>query len=87
MPRHHAQWPLCWGTDIESADKAIDAGSSDDGVAVFVPVMCEGFCGWSGRSGGVEPRLLLWGVDWDTESEVVGGGGRCTQIEQPEVRI
>lgn len=30
---------LVWGSDVEGADLAVDAGGGDDGGAVFVPVV------------------------------------------------
>lgn len=44
--------------DIEGADEAVDACGGNDGVAVFVPVVREGF-GWcyTYRRGGAHARF------------------------------
>lgn len=39
------------GTGVESADQTVDAGGGEDGGAVFVPVVGEGFVGWEGTGG------------------------------------
>ena len=87
MPLHHAQGSLPGGADIEGADDAVDAGGGDDGVAVFVPIVCQGFGGWSSACVGVESRFLLRGVDWDADREVVRDGGGCAEVEESEVGV
>ena len=89
MPRHHAQGALPRGADVECADEAVDACSGDDGGAVFVPVVGEGFRrgGGAGVKANTWGRLLWGGVDWDFEGEVVGGGGGGAEVEEAEVRV
>ena len=87
MSRHRVQWPLSWGTNIEGPNKAVNAGGSDDGITILIPVVREGFSGRRWRDGGKEPRLLLRGMDRNTEREVIGRGRRGPKVEQPEVRV
>lgn len=53
------QRALSWGANVEGADKTIDASGGNDGRAVLVPIVGQGF-GWGvlvGRArlkGGVE---------------------------------
>lgn len=57
---------LVRGTDIESADLAVDAGGGDDGGAVFVPIVGESF-GRGDLLQGVGLWLAWGGVDGDGE--------------------
>ena len=73
--------------DVESADQAVDARGGDDAVAVFVPVVGEGFGGGdAGRgrhSGPCEGR----GVEGNAEREVVGCRGGGAEVEDAEMRV
>lgn len=77
---------------VEGADQAVDAGGGEDGAAVFVPVVGEGFVrggGWlrCARVGGVEVEGLGGGVDGDLELEVVAGAGGGAEVPQAELRV
>lgn len=87
MPRQHRHGPLPRGADIKRPDQAVYARGCEDGGAVFVPVVGEGFRGGGrpGRGGGGE--LCLGGVDRDGEGEVVGGGGGGAEVEEAEVGV
>lgn len=64
MSRQHRHRPLRWISDVKGADHTIDARSGNDGGAVFVPVVSEGFGG--------RDRLLV--VCWDLRWRVEGDG-------------
>lgn len=62
------------GSDVEGSDLSVDARGGDDGGAVFVPVVGQGFRGGDG-SGGVSGGMRDVGrrcVQGDVEDEVVG---------------
>jgi hypothetical protein len=46
VARQHRQRALCRRTNIKRPNQTIDACDGDDGLAVLVPVVCEGFGGW-----------------------------------------
>lgn len=77
------------GADVEGADLLVDARGGDDGGAVFVPVVGQGFRGRGGLRG-VTGRVRDHGwrrVQGDGEGEVVGCRGGGAEIEDPEVGV
>lgn len=77
------------GADVEGADLLVDARGCDDGGAVFVPVVGQGFRGRGGLRG-VTGRVRDdgWGrVQGDGEDEVVGCRGRGAEIKDSKVGV
>lgn len=78
---------LLRGADVEGADDAVDARRRDDGVAVLVPVVGEGFAGGDADGGGGAHAGFLRRVDRDVEREVVCCARWGAQVEDPEVGV
>lgn len=88
MARQYEQRALSRRADVEGPDQSVHARGRDDGGAVFVPVVRQGFVGREGCSG--DPRRgrgRLPGVDGEGEDEVVGGGGWGAEVEEAEVGV
>lgn len=69
---HERQRSAVGIADIERAQQAIDAASSDHGVVVLVPVVREDLRGWA-ASWSSSAALRRAGVDGDCRNEMVLG--------------
>lgn len=87
MARQHGQGTLTRVPDVKGADLAIDARGRDEGGAVFVPVVGQGFGGGGCLDLGDVLRGCWVGVKGDGAGEVVGGGGRGAEVEDAEVGV
>lgn len=85
MAWENGEGPGGGGADIEGTDHSVHARCRDDRLAVFVPIVREGF-GWRNlrreHGGG-----LGGSVEGEGEDEVVGGGGGGAEVEDAEVGV
>lgn len=96
VARQYGHGPLSRRAHVEGPDQPVDARRRDDGRAVFVPVVRQGFVGREGGSGRkfqlgrrelCGGRGCLGGVDGEGEDEVVRGGGGGAEVEEAEVGV
>lgn len=87
MTRQHRQRTLVRCSDIEGPDDPVDARGGDDGVAVFVPVVRQGFRRRNAGGGGQTGPGARRGMYGDGKGEVVGRGGGGAEIEDAEVGV
>lgn len=65
MARKGGQGALVRGSDVESSDMTVDAGSGDDRLAVFIPIVGQSFSG--GELCGIVVRDLIGRMEGNGE--------------------
>jgi hypothetical protein len=76
-----SDWAGIGRTDIKGANKAVDTSSSNDCVSIFIPIVCKGLRGRHADRGSRTHAGFWRGMYRDVECEMVGCGGRGSEVE------